>query len=285
MGNVASVPGLFPKIAVSDVQSFDVHLCDSESHGEGRGKVGLKYSVVIFNGLVASSVLLLFGSGLGQENVHSVTDVLSKAHVSGSLAYWSPGVCRPEPSRFPSFPRMLPTRYSGLPLGALSEMFAGDPKMRVTQEPGGVVRMSETDVPNDLLDVRIHHISFDLSRFGPVVFGGPNMELQKILLAPEVQAFKSVHNIGPFSGFRLPGDATSYNKHVPGELNDVTVSQALDYVLLTFPGYWVYGNCTNEKGGREAFFWFIENIPETPPISDDGVRITSELGSRWLSCR
>ncbi|HVR26611.1 MAG TPA: hypothetical protein VMU26_25200 [Candidatus Polarisedimenticolia bacterium] len=134
--------------------------------------------------------------------------------------------------------------------------------MRVTQDPGGIVRMAEANVPNDLLDVTIHHVSFS-PQDGTAVFGGPNMALQAILLTPEVQAFKSAHNVGPFSSFRLPGDAAANRRHVFGELNDVTVSEALDYVLQTFPGYWVYGNCTNEDGGREVYFWFINNVPQT----------------------
>jgi len=142
-------------------------------------------------------------------------------------------------------------------------MFADDPNVRVIQEPGGMVRIAEIGVPDDLLNVRIHHIQFDLSRYELPVAGGPNIEMQKIMFAPEVQAFKQAHNIGPFSEFRVPGDAASYQRHVPGELNDVTVSQALDYVLQTFPGFWIYGNCANETGGREVFFWFIENVPQS----------------------
>jgi hypothetical protein len=122
--------------------------------------------------------------------------------------------------------------------------------------------MVETGVPDDFLNVRIHHVQFDLSQFGLPVAGGPNIEMRKIMLTPEVQAFKRAHNLGPFSGFRVPGDATTDPRHVPGELNEVTVSQALDYVLQSFPGYWIYGNCTNEGGQREVYFWFIENVPE-----------------------
>jgi hypothetical protein len=226
-----------------------------------------KHSIATFFGLVATWALVPVSSCLSQERIQSITDVLSRAHVSGSLAYWSPALCRPESFRYPSFPEVLPTSYSGSPSDTLRKMFANDPKMRVTQERGGIVRMAEADVPNDLLDVKIHHVLFDLSRFGPVAFGGPNMELQKILLAPEVQAFKSTHEIGPFSAFRLQGDATSYSAHVTGELNDVTVSQALDYVLQTFPGYWIYGNCTSERGDREVFFWFVENVPRNSATS------------------
>jgi hypothetical protein len=140
-------------------------------------------------------------------------------------------------------------------------MFAGDPKMRVTQEPGGIIRMSEIGISADLLDVKIHHIEFSEHEHREQVFTGPNIALLKILLSPEVQDFKKTHNIGPL-GFRMPGNATeAFGRHAYGELDDVTVSQALDYVLQTFPGYWIYGNCTSKGGDREVFFRFVENTP------------------------
>jgi hypothetical protein len=43
---------------------------------------------------------------------------------------------------------------------------------------------------------------------------------------------------------------------VHGELNDVTVSQALDYVLQTFPGYWIYENCATKERGRSVYLNF-----------------------------
>jgi hypothetical protein len=43
---------------------------------------------------------------------------------------------------------------------------------------------------------------------------------------------------------------------VPGELNAVTVLQALDYILKAFPGFWIYENCTLLDGGRSVNFDF-----------------------------
>jgi hypothetical protein len=48
---------------------------------------------------------------------------------------------------------------------------------------------------------------------------------------------------------------------VHGELNDVTVAQALDYVLQTFPGLWTYQNCHNPEGGRKISVGFYDNLP------------------------
>lgn len=52
-------------------------------------------------------------------------------------------------------------------------------------------------------------------------------------------------------------------KHVPpnpgvrsisGELNDVTLADALDYVLKTFPGFWLYQDCETQDQQRVVYF-------------------------------
>lgn len=210
---------------------------------------------------LVASVLILLTSCLGQDigGVDSrvapllVMNVLREAHVSGSLEYWGrcgPGVWEPDVPKV----RTLPD-YSGSPREVLQRMFADDRKMRVTQEPAGTIRMVETDVPNDLLDVKITHISFRVHA-PPNVANGANSALIIILSAPEVKAFMKAHNIGPPAGtWPAPGNSGS-GRRAYGELNDVTVAQALDYVLQIFPGIWIYQNCTSEEGGREVRFNF-----------------------------
>jgi hypothetical protein len=85
--------------------------------------------------------------------------VLGAAHVSGSLEYW--GRCELD-HQLPDFPKLHAIeKNTDSPVQALREIFSGDdPEMQVTQEPDGTIRMAETDVPQDLLDVRIAHISF-----------------------------------------------------------------------------------------------------------------------------
>ena len=41
------------------------------------------------------------------------------------------------------------------------------------------------------------------------------------------------------------------------ELNDVTVEQALDYVLQTFPGFWFYQNRHDPHGRRKISVGFV----------------------------
>jgi len=159
---------------------------------------------------------------------------------------------------FPVLPEVRLVEHSGSPRELLQEMFAGDPKMRVTQEAGGIVRMSEAGVATDLLDIKIHHIEFgdygNRGRMAP----GAYTALHKILLSPEVQGFKRSHNVDVFD-FQTPSAIDDFLPRAWGELDDVTVSEALDYVLRIFPGYWIYGNCTNKEGGREVFVRFFAN--------------------------
>lgn len=120
--------------------------------------------------------------------------------------------------------------------------------------------MFETDVPTGLLDVTISHVSFGPSDQHPDILGGPNNALFVVLSSPEVKAYRKEHKIGPFADEWIsPGDSGS-KKKVPGELNDVTVKQALDYILQFYPGFWIYENCQSDdpKPGRSVFLSFFE---------------------------
>jgi hypothetical protein len=193
-----------------------------------------------------------------------IQEVLSKAQLSGSLEYW--GRCEPH-KVYPDFPQLRwPTGHDSSPLGFLQAMFDVDPTMRVTQEADGKVRMAETDIPNDLLNVKIHHLSFypvDASESDPV--HGSGMALLAILETAEVAAFGKAHNIEglpyPDKAHILPGNCCGGGRIMHGELDDVTVSQALDYVLQTFPGFWLYENCQSSEGSRKVFFNFYPTLP------------------------
>src|SRR4029077_7043145 len=184
--------------------------------------------------------------------------VFSKAHASGSLEYW--GVCNFK-KFYPDFPkvRAVPDR-EGSPVELLREMFSVDPEMRVSQDADGTIRMIEEDVPSDLLDVKIHQLTWLTG------YHGPNMAVRAILITPEVIAFRREHNIGPGSewttSFPLTNDALAPTKpSLIGSLHDVTVRQALDYLLQIFHGFWLYENCNNPEGGRIVHVEFLENVP------------------------
>ena len=127
-----------------------------------------------------------------------------------------------------------------------------------------MVRMVETDIPTDLLDFKISHLSFGPPDQPPYTFGGPNSALISVLSHPEVLAYRKVHNIGPFADtFVGPGNSAR-KQMVSGDLYNVTVKQALDYILQSYPGFWIYENCESDKykPGRYVFISFFETEPQ-----------------------
>lgn len=186
-----------------------------------------------------------------------VQKILSSEQLSGSLEYW--GFCDLDKG-WPDFPepRSVSGR-KGSALNILQEMFADDPKMRVIQERDGKIRMVETYVPQDFLEVKIHHVSFSMSHSGAFA-------VYALLNTPEVTTFMD-QNIGrmvAWEGWGMPGQLVLDGPSVL-ELNDVTVEQALNHVLHTFPGFWFYQNCHDPHGRRKISVGFVQNLS---PVSD-----------------
>jgi hypothetical protein len=214
---------------------------------------------VAFYRRIVVPVLLLGSWCFGQVQVRfndgarEIREVLAEAHVSGSIVYSYD--CKVVGSRIARSPNVYAPRSASSPVGVLREMFSGDSKMQVTQDSIGIVRIVQKDVPTDILDVKIHHILFPPRTSDPYQSNEPDRALLVILSSPEVLSFEKEHEIVP-PGFRLDGIVRSDLPLVSGELNDVTLSQALDYVLKTLPGYWIYENCTTEDGRRTVNFRF-----------------------------
>jgi hypothetical protein len=189
--------------------------------------------------------------------------ILGTAHVSGSIAYW--GRCEAL-RHFPDFPALrYPSNDTGSPLEVLREAFAkDDPNMEVTQESNGLIRMFETDVPMDILNIKIHHLSFGAPDEDRGIFNGPNDAVYDILSSPEVKTYRSAHKIGPFEDSWPMFHGGASKEQVSGDLYNVTVKEALDYILKTFPGFWIYQNCRNDEGepGRTIHIGFYRtNMP------------------------
>jgi len=98
-----------------------------------------------------------------------------------------------------------------------------------------------------------------------------------ILSTPEVQLFMKQENVAfPFdfeSGPGARGGASPGSAHVSGNLKDITLHQALDRVLGTFPGLWVYENCPSTKSNRVVYFNVYENGPVWPILNREGGRV------------
>jgi hypothetical protein len=183
---------------------------------------------------------------------------MSTERRSGSLEYW--GFCDLDKG-WPDFPEPRPVSgHKSSALDILQEMFADDPKMRVMQERDGKIRMAETDVPKDFLKVKLHHLSFSWPDSSGVKAHSGAMAVYLVLNSPEVITFME-QNIGrmvAWEGWGMPGQIVIHGPSVP-ELHDVTVEQALDHVMQTFPGFWFYQNCHDPHGRRKISVGFMQN--------------------------
>jgi hypothetical protein len=198
------------------------------------------------------------------EAVPLLMNIFSRANLSGSLEF-SASCAGIGHAR--DFPRLeAPVKWIE-PLQALRDAFREDPKMQVKQDRNGIVRMVETDVPKDVLDVMISHVAFRRSDGSGGSLYDPQEAMEAILSTTEVMNFRSKNNVSDLYGKALDvGHApfSAQSPHVSGDLYNAKLSEALDHLLLTFPGVWVYKNCPAEgniTGRRSVMFSFYENNP------------------------
>ncbi len=218
--------------------------------------------------IVAFIVCTLVGS-LGHAQVVSgkasllpILEILDTARVSGSVVLW--GSCTVSyPPDLPKLRVSATDRASALQ--ALREVLADDPAMQITQDSDGTIRMIERGVPSDILNVKIRHVSFE-GRGTSAQSDGmytPNDALRGVLQAPEIVDFMRAHDIERPTGTEaVPGNLFGpwppEYPHISGSLDDVTLSEALDRILKTFPGIWVYENCPgSKKKSRSVYFHFF----------------------------
>lgn len=179
------------------------------------------------------------------EMLQPILDVLDSANLSGSLEF--SGSC--DVQNLPEFPRLRTTTTGkGSPLQRLREIFADDPLMYVEQDGNGIIRMKESGVPSDVLNLEIRRIQFQSNGAnGQWDIYTPNDALRFVLQAPEMSAFLKAHNIDwPYAGEMAPENIRAWPSeapHISGSLDNVTVSEALDHILTRFPGIWAYENC------------------------------------------
>ncbi len=89
--------------------------------------------------------------------------------------------------------------------------------------------MVESDVPHDILNVEIKHISFVLE------LGSPERDIQAILSAEEVRGFMKANALSPIlEQIPPPIGLMALGPPRLGELNNITVSKALDEVARAF---------------------------------------------------
>lgn len=195
-----------------------------------------------------------------EDGIPFLMATLSRARLSASLEY--SGVACETMRDFPNF--HLPIRSTASPLEILRDLFSDDPKMQITQERDGTLRMRENDAPHDLLDLRITHVSFTGAPKRSLATYDPTEAMWTILSNPQVKQFEAEHNIEwPPEGVSLPhAPFTVDSPHITGNLDNVTLAQALDYLFGTFPGLWIYEDCAGKgTSKRVVLFSFFADSP------------------------
>jgi hypothetical protein len=219
-------------------------------------------------------VLLLLGLSQGQvqnhywsksDSLRPLLQVLDQAKVSGSLEFT--GTCDSYSFHvFPEFPRLgVPAASDESILQTVREMFADSPAMQVTLGPDETVRIVESGVATDILGVKISRVPFTGNGSDFVYSGWA--ALRRILETPEVKSFMETHDIQlPFDG----GGTVSFNPsppkdtpHISKPLDNATFSEAMDYILKTFPGIWIYENCQKTSTRKRTVYFRFYHLQNT----------------------
>ena len=187
------------------------------------------------------------------EGMRVVRNILSNVKTSGSLEY--SGRCDFGQQDFPN--AQIPAKqFASSTVDLLNDVFRRDPKMRIWQDANGTVRMAQKNIPQDLLSVRISQLVFKENYWHDDASYHPWDALLVVLETPEVKDYMRRNRISsPFQ--QIPGMRPVPSPELPhlsGELDNVTVSEALDYILKTFPGLWTYQDCEGADRGRMAVF-------------------------------
>jgi len=179
--------------------------------------------------------------------VATVLRVLEENRRSGSLVYR--GRCTDSGGMTDSF-KVAPPAHEIPPVDALRQAFVNDPTLTVKEESSGMIRVVGGDVQPELLGVPIHDLKFQEEN-------DPREATYKLLASPELKTYMQSHHTEfvTTSGGLIP---PASGRHLSGTLTDMTVSQSLDRIAQTFPGVWIYQECTTGQGEKRVEINFHE---------------------------
>ena len=122
---------------------------------------------------------------------------------------------------------------------ALTALSRVAPHLSWARDAKGVLRIRDDRVPDDVLRIHLQRVHFR---------GGvqPDEGIWDVLRSPEVRAYFQKNHIE--DGLMYNPLAPTSKKGLPrlkGDLRDVSVAEAFDYVVRFFPGWWIYKECPN----------------------------------------
>jgi hypothetical protein len=178
--------------------------------------------------------------------VATVLRVLEENRRSGSLVYR--GRCTDSGGITDSF-KVAPPAHEIPPVDALRQAFVNDPTLTVKEDSSGMMRVVGGDVQPELLGITIHDVKFQEE-------DDPRGATSKLLASQELKAYMQSHHTEfvTTSGGLIP---PASGRHLSGT-TDMTVSQSLDRIAQTFPGVWIYQECTTAQGEKRVEINFHE---------------------------
>ncbi len=188
--------------------------------------------------------------------VGSVIRILEENRRSGSLEY--KGQCTSLGNITDSF-KVSSTSPNRSPVDTLRQMLSANPSVSVKEEKG-IIRVIGGDVGAGVLNVKINEVTFQNQT-------NPNEATAKLLGSPELKPYLESHHtefvLTSGGIFSLPN-----GRQITATLKNVTLSQALDTIVRTFPGVWVYAECASKQGGARvsiSFHQFSNSRANTGP--------------------
>jgi hypothetical protein len=145
-----------------------------------------------------------------------------------------------------SFPRIdvQPPQSKSSGINAVRDIFRGHKDIAITQDAKGIIRIKFGEVPDEILRTRISSLRLD-----PLSQYNATLAIAAIESTQEVQF--AMHKFG----LKIPQQV--YNMllvkpaeglvHLPAEIRNVSMDQALDLVATVFRGIVIYGACANSN--------------------------------------
>jgi hypothetical protein len=161
--------------------------------------------------------------------------------------------CPPGALEFPlPFPRVdvLPPLTGPTDLDVVRSIFRQAKETSVVKKGGGIIEIRFGKAPDAILRTRIHKLNLDqYAQFNPPLVIGA------IINSPEVRsAMEELHVDTPERVYsmilRQPAEGLP---HLPAEISNVTMDQALDMIARTWSGVVLYGAC-KRRGMYEVSF-------------------------------
>jgi hypothetical protein len=156
--------------------------------------------------------------------------------------YYS-AACQLDPNVAAAFPRLdvRPPSNGKTGVAAIREIFRNEKDVSVKETDSGIIRVRIGSVPDAVLRVKISNLALS-----------PEEQYNYWLAIFKIQDAQEVRFAMQELGIRVPVRVTNMLivqpavglPHLPGEIKNVTMDQALDLVAKTFKGIVVYQFCT-----------------------------------------